>query len=165
MLKSKNSSQKFVLQNFSALYKEELPQSLIQWLLIRLQTIPPSIQVLSFQQIRGAGKETPRAGMCALCVLSHSRVRLLVTPWTGARQAPLSMAFFKQEYWSGLPFPPPWGTPNPAIKLMYLVTPKIASGFFFPLSHWRSPKETGLFRENELFFFFFFNNTKKMMRS
>ena len=34
-----------------------------------------------------------------------SRVRLFVTPWTVARQAPLSMGFSRQEYWSGLPFP------------------------------------------------------------
>ena len=39
-------------------------------------------------------------------LLSHfSRVRLSVTPWTMARQAPLSMGFSRQEYWSGLPFP------------------------------------------------------------
>ena len=41
---------------------------------------------------------------CA-CVLSH--VRLFVTPWTVVHQAPLSMKFSKQEYWSGLPFPAP----------------------------------------------------------
>ena len=36
-----------------------------------------------------------------------SRVRLFATPWTVARQAPLSMGFSRQEYWSGLPFPSP----------------------------------------------------------
>ena len=36
-----------------------------------------------------------------------SRVHLFATPWTVACQAPLSMGFFRQEYWSGLPFPPP----------------------------------------------------------
>ena len=51
--------------------------------------------------------------VCA-CVLSH--VRLFVTPWTGARQAPLSMGFSRQEYWSGLPFPPPGDLPDPAIE-------------------------------------------------
>ena len=40
-------------------------------------------------------------------VKSLSRVRLLATPWTAAYQAPLSMGFSKQEYWSGLPFPSP----------------------------------------------------------
>ena len=37
--------------------------------------------------------------------------------WTVARQAPLSMGFSRQEYWSGLPCPPPGGLPNPGIKL------------------------------------------------
>ena len=42
-----------------------------------------------------------------------SRVQLCVTPWTAARQAPLSMGFSRQEYGSGLPFPPPGDFPNP----------------------------------------------------
>ena len=46
-----------------------------------------------------------------VCVLSH--VQLFVTPRTGACQAPLSMGFPRQEYWSGLPFPPPGYLPNP----------------------------------------------------
>ena len=37
-----------------------------------------------------------------------SRVRLLATPWTAAHQAPLSMEFSRQEYWSGVPLPSPW---------------------------------------------------------
>ena len=50
-------------------------------------------------------------------VLSHfSCVRLFVTPWTVACQAPLSMGFFRQEYQSGLPCPPPGDLPNPGIK-------------------------------------------------
>ena len=40
----------------------------------------------------------------------------LVTPWTVACQAPLSMGFPRQEYWSGLPFPSPGDLPNPGIK-------------------------------------------------
>ena len=40
----------------------------------------------------------------------------LVTPWTAARQAPLSMGFSRQEYWSGLPFPSPGDLPDPGIK-------------------------------------------------
>ena len=45
-----------------------------------------------------------------------SPVRLFVTPWTRARQAPLSMGFSRQEYWSGLPFPPPGDLPDPGIE-------------------------------------------------
>ena len=40
----------------------------------------------------------------------------LVTPWTLARQAPLSMGFSRQEYWSGLPLPSPGDLPDPGIK-------------------------------------------------
>ena len=40
----------------------------------------------------------------------------LATPWTVVRQAPLSMEFSRQEYWSGLPFPSPGGLPNPGIE-------------------------------------------------
>ena len=45
-----------------------------------------------------------------------SRVRLFVTPWTIAYQAPLSMGLSRQEYWSGLPFPPPGDLPDPGIE-------------------------------------------------
>ena len=50
-------------------------------------------------------------------VKSLSRVRLFATPWTVAYQAPLSMGFSRQEYWSGLPFPSPEDLPDPGIKL------------------------------------------------
>ena len=46
-----------------------------------------------------------------------SRVRLFATPWTVAYQAPLSMGFSRQEYWSGVPFPSPGDLPNPGITL------------------------------------------------
>ena len=49
-------------------------------------------------------------------VNSLSRVRLFATPWTVAYQAPPSMAFSRQEYWSGLPFPSPGDLPYPRIK-------------------------------------------------
>ena len=49
-----------------------------------------------------------------MCVLSH--IQLFVAPWMVAHQAPLPMEFSTQEYWSGLPFPPPEDLPNPEIK-------------------------------------------------
>ena len=49
-------------------------------------------------------------------VKSLSRVQLFVTPWTVAYQAPLSMEFSRQEYWSGLPFPSPGDLPDPGIE-------------------------------------------------
>ena len=50
-------------------------------------------------------------------VCMFSCVQLFVTPWTVAHQAPLSMGFSRQEYWSGLPFPTPRDLSNPGTKL------------------------------------------------
>ena len=49
-------------------------------------------------------------------VKSLGRVRLFATPWTVAYQAPLSMGFSRQYYWSGLPFPSPGDLPEPGIE-------------------------------------------------
>ena len=55
-----------------------------------------------------------------LCLVVSSlllnRVRLFATPWTVAHQAPPSMGFSRQEYWSGLPFPSPGDLPEPGIE-------------------------------------------------
>ena len=59
-----------------------------------------------------------------------SRVHLFATPWTIARQAPLSTGFSRQEEWSGLPHPPPGDPPHSGIELMSLVSPASAGGFF-----------------------------------
>ena len=64
-----------------------------------------------------------------------SRVRVFATPWTVARQAPLSMGFSRQEPWSGLPFPPPGDPSNPGIKSVSPVSCALAGGFFTTLSH------------------------------
>ena len=52
-------------------------------------------------------------------VKSLSRVRLFATPWTVAHEAPPSMGFSKQEYWSGLPLPSSGYLPDPGIKPRY----------------------------------------------
>ena len=52
-----------------------------------------------------------------MSVKSLGRVRLFATPWTVAYQAPQSMEFSRQEYWSGVPFPSPGDLPNPGIEL------------------------------------------------
>ena len=49
-------------------------------------------------------------------VKSLSCVQLFATPWTVASQAPLSIGFSRQEYWSGLPFPSPGDLPKPGIE-------------------------------------------------
>ena len=63
---------------------------------------------------------------------SLSYVRLFVTPWTAAYQAPLSMGFPRQEYWNRLPFPSPEDLPDPGIKPTHFVSPALA-GRFFPM--------------------------------
>ena len=67
-------------------------------------------------------------------LLSH--VQLFVTPWTVPCQAPLFMRFPMQEYWSGLPFPPPGDLPNPRTELHLLPWQEDS----LPLSHQGSPK-------------------------
>ena len=62
-----------------------------------------------------AAKLTSQLGE-ALKVKPLSRVQLFVTPWTVAYQAPLSIAFSRQEYWSGLTFLPPGDLPDPRIE-------------------------------------------------
>ena len=65
-----------------------------------------------------------------VCVLSHCHVRLFATLWTVAGQAPLSMGFPRQEYWTGLPFPPLGDLPNPGIEPASSASPALAGGFF-----------------------------------
>ena len=60
-------------------------------------------------------------------VLSH--VRLFVTPWTVAHQAPLSIEFSRQEYWSGLPFPSPGDLPDPGIEPTSPTSPSLAGRY------------------------------------
>jgi len=75
--------------------------------------------------------------LCILCMLSHfSHVRLFATPCTVTHQTPLSMGFSRQEYWSGLPFPPPGGLPNPEIEPACPALQVDSS----PLSHKGSPR-------------------------
>ena len=59
-----------------------------------------------------------------VCVLRC--VPLFVTPWTIAWQVPLSMEFFRQEYWSGLPFPTPVDLPDPGMDTESLASPVLA---------------------------------------
>ena len=67
-----------------------------------------------------------------------SRVRLFVTPWTVARQAPLSTGFSRQEYWSGLPCPPPGDRPCPRIEPVSPASPALAGRFFTTSTTWKA---------------------------
>ena len=68
---------------------------------------------------------------------SFSQVRLFATPWSVACQAPLSVAFSRQEFWSGLPCPPPGDSPEPGIEPhLSLTSPALASAFFITCATW-----------------------------
>ena len=58
-----------------------------------------------------------------------SQVQFFVTPWTVAHQAPLSMEFPRQEYWSGLSFPTPGDLPDPGIEPVSLAFSELAGRF------------------------------------
>ena len=64
------------------------------------------------------------------------RVRLIGTPWTAARQAPLSMGFSRQGYGSGVPCPPPGDLLDPGIEPASLTPPALAGGFFTTGATW-----------------------------
>ena len=74
-------------------------------------------------------------------VLSLSCVQLFVTPWTAACQAPLSMGFSRQEYWSGWPFPSPGDLPDPGMEprspalqgILYCLSPQGSLPFILSL--------------------------------
>ena len=72
------------------------------------------------------------------CVLSGSVMSDSVTPWTVARQAPVSMRFSRQEYWSGLPFPPPGDFPHPGIELESPKSPSIGRPILYHGDTWET---------------------------
>ena len=77
----------------------------------------------------------------AWVLICFSHVQLFVTPWNVACQAPLSMGFSRQEYWSRLPCPPPGDFPDPGIKPESLMSPALAGGFFTTSATWEYIKE------------------------
>ena len=75
----------------------------------------------------------------ACCLLSHfSSIRLFLTPRTVTYQPPLSMGFSRQEYWSGLPCPPPGDLPDSGIAPMSLTSLELAGGLFTTSATWEA---------------------------
>ena len=102
---------------------------------------------LSVAQIRGISFPHSHTYVCMLS--RFSRVRLFATPWTAARQAPLSTGFSRQEHLSGLPSPPPGGLPDPGMEPSSPVSPALqaesycwATGEAF--THIYMPSKTGI---------------------
>ena len=95
------------------------------------------------------------------CACMLSCVRLFVTPWTVAHQAPLSTGFPRQEYWSGLPFPSPEDLPDPGIEPTSLESPALAGGFFTTSATWDT---TVAVLKLGFFFLLFFDLTMPVCR-
>ena len=71
------------------------------------------------------------------CMLNRFiRVQIFATLWTIACQAPLSIGFSRQEYWSELQCPPPGDLPDPGIESTSLVSPALAGGFVTTSPTW-----------------------------
>ena len=78
------------------------------------------------------------AGSCShyMCCDALSHDQLFATLWTVACQAPLSMGFSRQEYWSGLLCPPPGDLPDPGIESMSVRSPALVGGLFTISTPW-----------------------------
>ena len=73
--------------------------------------------------------------MCVcVCVHMLSHIQLFTTPWTVS----LSMEFSRQEYWSGLPCPPPGNLSNLGIETKSLTSPALADEFFTTIATWEA---------------------------
>ena len=95
-----------------------------------LSPLPPSSG--SPHSSRGIPERSPSIHACMPSCLSHV---LFVTPWTVAHQAPLSMGFSRQEYWRGLPCPPPGDLPNLGTEPVSLLSPESSGRFFTTKRH------------------------------
>ena len=85
-----------------------------------------SLQSKGLSRVFSTVKSINFSVLSSVQLLSH--VWLFTAPWTVAWQSPLSIGFFRQEYWTGLPFPPPGDLPNPGIQPGYPASPALAGG-------------------------------------
>ena len=77
-----------------------------------------------------------------------NHVGLFATLWTLAHQAPLSMGFSRQEYWSGLQCLSPGDLPNPGIEPMFLMSPALAGRFFTTSATWDAIVQLDGYKKN-----------------
>ena len=83
----------------------------------------------------GVGGEQTRGGNTGRPLLPLLRCSVTAPPWTEVHQAHLSMGFFRQEHWRGLPFPSPGDLPDPGIASASLAAPALQADSLL-LSHW-----------------------------
>ena len=75
-----------------------------------------------------------------MCVYALSHVPLFVTPWPVCSSLrSLFMEFFREKYWSEVPFPTPGSLPDPGIEPSSLLSSALAGGFFTPSATWEAP--------------------------
>ena len=99
--------------------------------------IPPHWRIKLESSLSVLGWVSSPLTLC-VCARALSCVQLLVTPWTTARQAPLSMGFSRQEYWNELQFPFPGDLSYPGINRVSCIS-CIGRKVLFPLSHQGRP--------------------------
>jgi len=76
------------------------------------------------------------------CAQSPQPCLTLCNLWTVALQAPLSMGFSRQEYWSGLPFPSPEDLTNPGIEPTSFMSPALTGSFFTTSATWTTAQNS-----------------------
>ena len=114
---------------------------------------PPSVGFSRQEHWSGVPLPSPfsgrEGGTCVIAKLLQSCLTLCTTG-TVSHQAPLSMGFSRQEYWSGLPCLPPGDFPEPGVKPMSLMCPALAGGFLSASTMWEAHRswEDGQMEEN-----------------
>ena len=98
----------------------------------------PWLQILVMLTICPHGPRLMIIALIIMCAQSLRPVRLFVTLWTVACQTPLSMAFSRQQDWSGLPFPTPRDVPNSGPEPTSTDSPVLASRFFTTSATWEA---------------------------
>ena len=96
--------------------------------------------------LKAAGTQGSELSSCRVSaerVLVLSGIQLFATPWTVACQAPPSMGFSMQEFWRGLPVPPPGNRPNPGIESASLSSLHLQTDFFYRCATWKFPQQSG----------------------
>ena len=117
--------------------KDKVTDSLLSF---SVQIILSSLLTSLFGELSSTYFLLPSPKKAIACMLSQfSFIRLFATPWTVARQAPLSVGFSQQEYWRGLPRPLPGDLPQRGMEYASLMSPALA-GVFFTSATWEVPK-------------------------
>ena len=109
-----------------------------EWLILDLDEL--ACKEMCFESTLAKHRKHYHNYSCVIHVCSVSTLHLLfVTPWTAAHHTPLSMGFSRQEYWSGLPFPPPGDFPCSGTETVSSMSPAWQADSL-PLSQWGHPK-------------------------